>query len=122
VTALLLANIEAKRLTPGSGNIRTVLSPQQIVKNVLEGGRFKLVEEKRERSGETLQDGFWEVSDLLRSREKFMKKLTEDGVGEKELGAMVAMFDSVQTGVDAIGGNLKDVRTMDWWSGIFEGI
>ncbi|OBT85361.1 hypothetical protein VE02_05051 [Pseudogymnoascus sp. 03VT05] len=122
VTALLLANIEAKRLTPSTRNIRSVLSPQQIVGNVLEKGRFALVEETRGKSGDTLQDGYWEVSDLLRNRVKFLDRMKRDGVSNKEIGALVAMFDSVEAGVDIIGGDVKDVKTMDWWAGVFEGI
>lgn len=122
VTALLLANIEAKRLTPSTRNVRSVLSPQQIVSNVLEKGRFALVEETRGKSGDTLQDGYWEVSDLLRNRVKFLDRMKGDGVSKKEIGALVAMFDSVQAGVDIIGGDVKDVKTMDWWAGVFEGI
>ncbi|KFY77144.1 hypothetical protein V499_03402 [Pseudogymnoascus sp. VKM F-103] len=122
VTALLLANIEAKRLTPSTRNVRSVLSPQQIVNNVVEKGRFALVEETRGKSGDTLQDGYWEVSDLLRNRVKFLDRMKRDGVSNKEIGALVAMFDSVQAGVDIIGGNVKDVKTMDWWTGVFEGI
>lgn len=122
VTALLLANIEAKRLTPSTRNVRSVLSPQQIVRNVLEEGRFALVEETRGKSGDTLQDGYWEVSDLLRNRVKFLDRMKRDGVSNKEIGALVAMFDSVQAGVDIIGGDVKDVKTMDWWAGVFKGI
>lgn len=122
LTALLLANIEAKRLTPSTRNIRSVLSPQQIVKNVLGEGKFKLVKETREKSGDTVKDGYWEVSDLLGKRDKFLAKLKEDGCSEKEIGALVAMFDSVQAGVDVFGGDVKNAKTMDWWGGIFEGI
>lgn len=80
------------------------------------------MEETRGKSGDTLQDGYWEVSDLLRNRVKFLDRLKRDGVSNKEIGALVAMFDSVQVGVDTIGGDVKDVKTMDWWAGIFEGI
>ncbi|KFY97793.1 hypothetical protein V498_01862 [Pseudogymnoascus sp. VKM F-4517 (FW-2822)] len=113
VTALLLANIEAKRLTPSTENVRSVLSPQQIVSNVLEKGRFALVEETRGKSGDTVQDGYWEVSDLLRNRVEFLDRMKRDEVSDKEIGALVAMFDSVQAGVDIIG-DVKDVKTMDW--------
>lgn len=121
MTALLLANIEAKRLTPSTENVRSVLSPQQIVSNVLEKGRFALVEETRGKSGDTVQDGYWEVSDLLRNRVEFLDRMKRDEVSDKEIGALVAMFDSVQAGVDIIG-DVKDVKTMDWWAGVFEGI
>ena len=90
--------------------------------NVLEKGRFALVEEARGKSGVTLLDGYWEVSDLLRNRVKFLDRMKRDGVSDKEIGALVAMFDSVQAGVDIIGGEVKDVKTMDWWAGVFEGI
>lgn len=80
------------------------------------------MEETRGKSGDTLQDGYWEVSDLLRNRVKFLDRLKRDGASSKEIGALVAMFDSVQAGVDTIGGDVKDVKTMDWWAGIFEGI
>lgn len=109
-------------MTPSTRNVRSVLSPRQIVSNVLEKGRFTLMEETRGKSGDTLQDGYWEVSDLLRNRVKFLDRLKRDGVSNKEIGALVAMFDSVQVGVDTIGGDVKDVKTMDWWAGIFEGI
>ncbi|KAH8602310.1 S-adenosyl-L-methionine-dependent methyltransferase [Bisporella sp. PMI_857] len=121
ITALLLASVEAKRNIPGSGNIRTILSPAQIFQAVRDTGKFESRKEKLGASGEALKDGYWEVSDTLREREKVLDELKKEGVGEKEIGALVAMYESVQAGVDILG-DVKDVKTMDWWAGLFKAI
>ena len=119
VTALLLATIEAKRKVPSLHNIRTILSPAQIKQNVNELGEFSLARETTASSGDSY-DGRWEVGYLLGQREKLLDEMRKDEVVEKELAAMVAMFDSVKAGVDGLGGDSKKVKTMDWWGGVFE--
>jgi len=121
VTALLLATIEAKRKVPSLHNIRTILSPAQIKQDVHELGKFSLVNEVTASSGDSY-DGHWEVSYLLGQRDKLLQEMRKDEVSEKEVAAMVAMFDSVQAGVDGLGGDSKKVKTMDWWGGVFESV
>jgi SAM-dependent methyltransferase len=119
ITALLLASIEAKRKTPSNQNIRTILSPGQIVRNIAEvGPHFRFVKEETANSGDSL-DGQWEVGYLIGARNKLLQTMKDDGVSEQEISALVAMFDSVKKGVDGLGG-YKKVRTMDWWGGVWE--
>ena len=121
VTALLLATIEAKRKVPSLHNIRTILSPAQIKQNVHELRKFSLASETTASSGDSY-DGRWEVGYLLGQREKLLQEMRDDEVSEKEVAAIVAMFDSVKAGVDALGGDSKKVKTMDWWGGMFESV
>jgi len=119
ITALLLASLESKRKIPSHGNVRTVLSPAQITKEVL-GAGFKKVQEETKASNEGLLDGYWEASYALKTREKVLGALKEEGVSEKELGALVAMYDSVEQGVGLLEDGAKGVKAMDYWAGIFE--
>ena len=118
LTALLLSMNESKRKIHGRGNIRTVLSPRQIRENV-EGDGFGLLKEEVRESNAGLRDAYWEVSDLLRKREKVLRDLEGDGVGEGELMALRSMYDAVQLNVDGLEGGLKGVRCMDVWVGKF---
>ena len=55
--------------------------------------------------------------EVVERRERFLGEVV---LREEEVAAVVAMFDSVKAGVDALGGYSKKVKTMDWWGGIFE--
>jgi hypothetical protein len=120
LTALLLASLEAKRKEEGSGNIRTVLSPAQIRSMAESSSAFRLAGEETRASNEGLLDAFWEVSYTLRKREKVLKTLGEDGVPEKELAAMVAMYDAVQAAVGILEGGERGARSMDVWVARFQ--
>ncbi|KDR72508.1 hypothetical protein GALMADRAFT_126077 [Galerina marginata CBS 339.88] len=123
LTALLQANLEAKREVHSMANVRTVLSPHQILSNVTESGKFEPEKQETRASNEGLLDGFWEVSDVLKKRETLSAKLREDGVGEKEVAAMMASFDAVEASVELLDdGNktgVKCVKSMDVWVGRF---
>ena len=120
IAALLLATLEAKRAEPSTGNIRTILSPAQITSSVegAEGKRWKKSKELFG-SGAWMKDGYWEASWVLKTREKKLAKLREEGLSEKEIGALVAMWDSLSVGVESIGG-VEKCGSMDWWAGVFE--
>ena len=131
LTALLLASLEAKRKVATSVNIRSVLSPKQIASNVISakttsgrGGGFKLEKEETSITNEGMLDGYWEVSYNLRTREKVLGRLEEQGVPEKELSAMSAMYDAVEASLgllEAPEGQeiVRAVRSMDFWAARF---
>jgi hypothetical protein len=120
LTALLLASLEAKRKEEGSGNIRTVLSPAQIRSMAESSSAIRLAGEEIRAANEGLLDGYWEVSYTLRKKEKVLKTLGEDGVPEKELAAVVAMYDAVQATVGILEGGERGVRSMDVWVARFQ--
>lgn len=126
LTALLLASLETKRKVSAGGNIRTILSPKQITINVEATGGFKLEKQDTKASNEGMLDGYWETSYALRTREKALGRLREQGVPERELAVMVAMFDAVEASVDLLDasegkeeGRVRGVRSMDFWVGRF---
>jgi hypothetical protein len=127
LTALLLASLEAKRNIPSSGNIRTILSPKQISSNVEETGGFKLEKQEMNVTNEGMLDGYWETSYTLRTREKVLGRLKEQGVPEGELTAMVAMYDAVEASVGLLEvkeeeERVRGVRSMDFWVGRFAAV
>lgn len=101
--------------------MRTVLSPNQIRREV-EVGRWKCVKEGIESTNEGMLDGTWEVGHVLRSRGKMVKGLEEDGVGEREIGVLGAMWDAVEMGIGGLEGGVKGVRAMDHWVGVYESV
>lgn len=122
LTALLLASLEAKRKAEGGGNIRTVLSPAQILSAAESSSAFKLDAQETRPSNEGLLDAYWEVSDTLRKREKVLAALQEEGVPEKELAAMEAMYDAIDAAVGVIEGGESGVRSMDVWVARFRAV
>ncbi|PVH82316.1 S-adenosyl-L-methionine-dependent methyltransferase [Cadophora sp. DSE1049] len=136
-TALLLSWLETKRPVSSGGNIRTVLSPAQIVSAVLSTNAlnpkldgdaapsFKLHKQATLPSHPGLQDGFWEVSDLLRKRGKEISSLRErqkdgnEAVNENEIVAFEAAYDSIEELVNGLEDGVKGVRCMDFWVGVF---
>lgn len=120
ITALLLASLEAKRKEEGHGNIRTVLSPAQIQSVTESSAAFKLSTQETRATNEGLRDAYWEVSDTLRNREPVLATFKEQGVPEKELAAMVAMYDGIQAAVDVLEGGESGVRSMDVWVAKFQ--
>lgn len=125
MTALLVANIEAKRKVPSGGNIRTVLSPDQILANIMESREFGLEKQEIMESNEGLKDGYWEVWEVLQERENSVKTLRNDGVSEKEVAALIAMYDAVDVSVTILDDSgerkvgLKQVKSMDVWAARF---
>ena len=73
-------------------------------------------------------DGYWEVSYALRTREKVLGRLKEQGVPGAELAAMGAMYDAVEASVGLIDEaqekeeRVRGVRSMDFWVATFVGI
>lgn len=125
LTALLVANVEAKRKVPTNGNIRCVSSPTQILANITEGKRFELEKQQIVQSNEGLQDGYWEVWAVRQGRKDVEYTLMIDGVGEKEIAVLIAAFDAVDVSValldsggDGVAG-LKKVKSMDVWAASF---
>ena len=124
LTALLLASLEAKRKVATNVNIRSVLSPQQITSNIVKNGAFELEKEATSITNEGMLDGYWEVSYNLRTRQKVLGRLEAEGVPEKELAAMSAMYDAVQASVALLQApkeeeKVRAVRSMDFWVGKF---
>jgi hypothetical protein len=120
LTALLLASLEAKRKEEGGGNIRTVLSGVQIRSVTESSSAFKLSAQETRVTNEGLLDAYWEVSDTLRKREKVLQALGAEGVPERELAAMVAMYDAIQAAVGVLDGGESGVRSMDVWVAKFQ--
>ncbi|KAH7417686.1 S-adenosyl-L-methionine-dependent methyltransferase [Cadophora sp. MPI-SDFR-AT-0126] len=140
-TALLLSLLETKREESSGGNVRTVLSPKQIADAVLstttttsssnsehhDGSAtpsFTLQKQATLPSHPGLQDGFWEVSDLLRKREKEISSLRlrerEGAVNGNEIAALEATYDTIDGMVEGLEAGVKGVRSMDYWVGVFE--
>lgn len=125
--------MEAKRKVPTSANIRSVLSPKQIISSVTSEASksietkergFKLEKEEISITNEGMLDGFWEVGYNLRTREKVLGRLEEQDVPEKELAAMSAMYDAVEASVGLLEveegkEGVRGVRCMDFWVGRF---
>lgn len=75
------------------------------------------------------EDGFWEVSSLIRAREKEVGLLRNAGVKDAEVVAIEAMFDALKQGVEVLGAGeeeprsqtgLESVRSMDVWVAKFK--
>lgn len=62
------------------------------------------------------------MSDTLRKREKVLKALGDDGLPEKELAAMAAMYDAIQGAVGVLDGGESGVRSMDVWVARFQAV
>ncbi|KAK0126830.1 hypothetical protein ONS95_008409 [Cadophora gregata] len=135
-TALLLSLLETKREINSNGNIRTVLSPAQIMSAVLStststaassslpNSSFTLARQATLPSHPGLQDGYWEVSDLLRKREEEISSLrvrsSGQVVSENEIVALEAAYDAIAASAEGLDGGVKGVRSMDYWVGVFE--
>lgn len=123
LTAFLRSSLEAKRKVPSSGNIRTVLSPVQITAAVTSSSSpenpLKLLRSTTERTNEGMLDGYWEVSDILRRREKEVATLKDNGVSEGEVAVLESLWDGIESGVRELEGGVKGVRSMDFWEGVF---
>ena len=104
---------------PGDGNIRTVVSPRQIKSAVAAGG-MQVIKETMLQTNEGLKNAFWEVDYSLRGREKVVKRLAEDAVGEKSVAAIVAMQDALQVAADVLENKLQGVTCMDVFVATFE--
>ncbi|RDW75859.1 hypothetical protein BP5796_06680 [Coleophoma crateriformis] len=122
LAALILASVESKRKEASSGNIRTVLSPKGIQSVVERDGKWKLVRDEVRQSTVGLLDAFWEVGYAIKTREKKLGGLRADGVSEKELAALVAMYDSLESAVGLLPEGVKSVRCMDVWVARFEAV
>lgn len=78
-------------------------------------------------TNEGMLDGYWETSYTLRTREKVLGRLKEQGVPEGELTAMVAMYDAVEASVGLLEvkeeeERVRGVRSMDFWVGRFAAV
>lgn len=122
LAALILAAVESKRKEASNANIRTVLSPRGITGVVEKEGKWKLVSEEVRESRVGLLDGFWEVGYALKTREKKLGQLREEGVSKKELAALEAMYDSLESAVGLLPEGVKSVRCMDVWVARFESV
>lgn len=102
---------------PNQANIRCPLSPKAIVDVAVKAG-WKLLREEVVVPAQELQDGRWEVGDLISG---FEKEVASAGGGEAaDAVAAVALagIEATRAAVDVIGG-LSNVRTMDVWTGVF---
>jgi len=117
LTALLRSLLETKREKEGDGNIRTVLSPKQIV-DVVKGAGWKVErEEVRETEG-GMEDGYWEVGDVVRERESILKGEGMN-LSEGERALVGCMVGGIEQAVERLEGGVKGVRCMDVWVGRF---
>jgi hypothetical protein len=98
------------------GNVRTILSPRQIKEKVEEVG-FVLENEVVKEGIKGQEDGRWETAYLLRKREKVVKGLREQGVGEREVLGLESMYDAVAAAVEGLEGGVEGVGCMDFWVG-----
>ncbi|TAQ88596.1 hypothetical protein B7494_g3064 [Chlorociboria aeruginascens] len=121
LASLLLGILESKRKVPGSGNVRSVLSPRVIGDEVRKAG-FEVEKEEVRGVNEGLQDGLWEVGFVLRNREKLVRESGANGVGEKEMGPIVAMFDALQQSVGTLAKGIESVKSMDVWVAKFRSL
>jgi len=81
---------------------------------------WKLTKEEIKKTNEGMQDGYWEVSYVIRRKEKALAELKGEGVNEKDLGALRAMYDSVEQMATMCQGGVEAVKAMDYWAGVFE--
>jgi hypothetical protein len=70
--------LESKRDVESEENVRTVFSPRRM-REIAMGRGFEVESEDTRESGVGLQDGFWEVSSLIRAREKEVGLLRDAG-------------------------------------------
>jgi hypothetical protein len=98
------------------GNVRTILSPRQISKVVEQAG-FVLENEEVKVGIKGQEDGRWETGYLLRKREKVVKNLKEQGVGEREVLGLESMYDAVVAALEGLEGGVEGVGCMDFWVG-----
>lgn len=119
LAVLILSSIESKRNIPSEGNVRTVLSPAQIQKLIAKAG-FRTLKQKIRVTAQDLLDAHWEVSFALRKRDQILASLKEEGVVEREIGALEAGYDALELAVADVEGGSKEVKPMDHWIGVFE--
>jgi hypothetical protein len=117
LTALLWTMLESKRQVESMGNIRSALSPAQI-KDAVGGEGWQIQKEALVDANEGLRDGYWEVRDVVGSREREMRGLR--GVGEKEVAVLAAMWDAIESSLLGVERGVDGVRCMDVWVGIFK--
>ncbi|RDL39388.1 uncharacterized protein BP5553_03728 [Venustampulla echinocandica] len=119
LTALLCSLLESKQTVESSGNIRTVLSPEQISRAAQKSG-WGMERESVVETGEGMQDAYWEVRDLIRKRHGEGGLLAGlDGLGDAERTVIEAMGDAVVGAVGGVDGGLSGMRCMDVWIGRF---
>lgn len=95
----------------------------QISRVVEQAGGFRSKFSEVIRADEGLLDGHWEVGFSLNRREKTLKELVrEDGIGERDLAVLNAMYDALQASTDIVPGGVDGVRSMDVWVGRFDAV
>jgi hypothetical protein len=82
------------------------------------GFEFEIEEVREGIKGQ--EDGRWETGYLLRRREKVVRELREQGVGEREVLGLESMYDAVGTAVEWLEGGVEGVGCMDFWVGRWE--
>lgn len=120
IAAVLQGILQANNAAPPMDNIRTVLSPTQIKSAIINSGKLNLQKEELALCNEGILNGYWEISNTFRNREKFLNNLREEKASEKEIVAFAAGFDAIQTIVENLEGTdiqqkMKTVLAMDVW-------
>lgn len=117
LATLTEASLECRKENSKS-NIRTILSPAEITKIVLESSSngLKVVKERVE-TPKDLEDGFWEVG-LVKS-EKFNDEIEGLMVEEKEKAVVRALRDSTVNNLALLKSSGGKVTTMDVWAAVF---
>ncbi|KAJ6528080.1 S-adenosyl-L-methionine-dependent methyltransferase [Mycena capillaripes] len=99
-------------------NVRTVVSPAQI-KDLARAAGLVLHTEALVTPGSGVYEGRWETALVLRAR--FSQHVEEYVKDERQKGMIYASRDAVQATLAKIGG-IEEVRTMDGWVAVFEGM
>jgi len=97
-------------------NIRSILSPKEI-KKVAEDAGLVLISQSAivpPEGAKGMKDGMWEVQYAL--GQNFKKKMKELEIKDKEKGVIQAILDATAANMPT---DIKDVASMDVWSGVF---
>lgn len=101
---------------PGTGNIRSILSPEAI-KKIAKACGMALLEEDLITPSPELQDARWEVGDVTSA--DFLKTL-ETIESEQERCVLIALQDAVISSRASLMAKGERVHGMDVWTGIFQ--
>ncbi|KUJ13086.1 uncharacterized protein LY89DRAFT_687954 [Mollisia scopiformis] len=116
LATLLFTYMETLLSSPSENNIRTALSPAQIKASV--PSRFRLEREEMLETDREMQDGYWEVKDLLGRGKREWWGLDEIARDEKERAVLEGWFWALREATEAVGG-VEEVRCMRVWVGVF---
>lgn len=114
LASLTEASLECRKAESVS-NIRTVLSPQAIIKIAEEAG-LVLERQTVEKTGDAMLDGSWEVGAVL--RERFAQQVDAEIKDEREKSVINALRDATKASKDRLESGTK-LASMDVWCAVF---